>query len=297
MTSEDHTVETERDPGLVNETQVADLTDRTSTRLRHVAVVALQEYRLSIRNQWALALTGLLTAFAVLLTAFSGSSVGPEGFAPTVLSLASLATYLLPLAALAFGFDTIVGADEDRWLDVLFALPIRRSSVMLGKYFGRAFTLGVATVIGFSTAGAVLVSWTGLANAAVYLKFMFTAAGVGWVFLSIGMLISTLAAEKTHALGVSLLAWVWFVLVYDLIALGAIATLDVPGGLLSVLILANPADIFRVIILTGMNTSAGGFASIYADTGLSMAVLVAVLIVWGLAPLVAASRLIYRRSV
>lgn len=273
-----------------------DHADEKSGLLRRIAIVAVQEYRLSIRNQWALALTGLFTFFAVLLTAFSGSSVGPESFAPTVLSLASLATYLLPLAALAYGFDTIVGADEDRWLDVMFALPLRRSDVVFGKYFGRAFTLGVATVIGFSIAGVLLVSRTGLANAVVYLKFMFTAAGVGWVFLSISVLISTLASEKTHALGLSLLAWVWFVLIYDLLALGAIATLDVPGEALSVLVLSNPADVFRVIILTGMNTTAGGFAAIYADTGLSMAVLVGTLIVWGIVPLALAARLVRRRS-
>ncbi|HKJ59552.1 MAG TPA: ABC transporter permease subunit [Halobacteriales archaeon] len=267
------------------------------TVLEQTAVLARHEFRLSVRNAWAFALTGLFALFAVLLSLFSGARVGPSGFDAIVVSLASLATYLLPLAGLVFGYDTIVGADEDGHLDSLFALPVARSTVVFGKYVGRAFTLGAATVIGFGAAGVVLLLYVGLLDWPIFTGFVVMSVGLALTFLAVGVLISTLAEEKTHALGLVLLVWVSYVLVYDLIALGMIATFDLPPAVLSLLVLANPADVFRVFVLSGVDTTGGGFAAVYAGTGLSVPLLVVTLVLWNVVPVLLAARAVRRRSV
>jgi len=264
---------------------------------RQVAIVAGQEYRLSVRNRWAFALTGLFALLSVLLTVFGGSSLGPARVDAIVVSLAQLATYLLPLAALVYGFDSVVGADEDGWLDVVFALPVPRSRVVLGTYLGRAVTLTAATLVGFGLAGAVLVAGAGLAGWPLFVTFLFSAVGVGLAFLSVSVLVSTLAAEKTHALGGVLLVWVWFVFVHDLVALGTVASLRLPDAVLSAFVLANPADVFRVLVLTGAETTGGGVAAVFAETGLSVPVLVLALLVWCFVPVLLAGRLVRRRSI
>lgn len=266
------------------------------TGAKQIAIVAWNEFQLSVRNLWAFALTGLFALFAVLLSLFSGSQVGPTGFDAIVVSLASLATYLLPLAGLVFGFDTIVGAAEEGHLDVIFALPVPRSTVVFGKYVGRAFTLGAATVIGFGAAGVVLLFQVGLLDWPVYTGFVLTAIGLALTFLAISVLISTLAAEKTHALGLVLVVWLVYVLVYDLLALGVIATFDLPSTVLSGLVLANPVDIFRVFVLSGVETTGGGFAAVFADTGLSVPTLVIALGIWNVVPVLLAGRVVRRRS-
>ncbi len=264
---------------------------------RQVVIVAGQEYRLSVRNRWAFALTGLFALLSVLLTVFGGSSLGPARVDAIVVSLAQLATYLLPLAALVYGFDSVVGADDDRWLDVMFALPVPRSRVVVGTYLGRAVTLAAATLVGFGLAGAVLVAGAGLVRWPLFVVFLLGAVLVGLAFLALSVLVSTLAAEKTHALGGVLLAWVWFVFVHDLVALGAVATFRLPDTVLSAFVLANPADVFRVLVLTGAETTGGGVAAVFAETGLSAPVLVVALLAWCLLPVLLAGRLVRRRSI
>jgi Cu-processing system permease protein len=265
--------------------------------LGQVAVVAAQEYRLSVRNRWALALTVLFALLSVLVTLSGGSGIGPARVDAVVVSLTSLVTYLVPLAALVFGFDAVVGAEEAGWLDVVFALPVSRSYVVVGTYLGRAVTLAGATAVGFGLAGAVLLVRAGRLEGALFATFLFAAAGVGLAFLSVSVLISTLASEKTHALGGALIAWVWFVFVHDLLALGAVAGLSLPDAALSAFVLANPADLFRVLVLAQVETTGGGLAAVFAGTGLSTPTLAAALAVWCAAPALLAGRLVERRSI
>lgn len=266
-------------------------------RARQIAVVAGQAYQLSIRTRWALALTGLLGLFAVLIVGFGGTELGPARVDAVVVSLASLATYLVPLAALAFGFDAVVGAEEDGWLGVLFALPMPRWCVVIGTYLGRAVTLAGATAIGFGAAGAIVVYFAGVGSLGLYGMLLLSAIGLGLSFLSIAVLVSTVAAEKTHALGLVLLVWVWFVFVHDLAALGLVAAFDLPAPALSAFVLSNPAAIFRVLVLQSAGATGGGFAAVYADVGLSTPVLVAAFATWCVVPVAAAGRLVRRRSV
>lgn len=286
----------ETDGGYATSFGVADQGERERYYwLRQAAVVAHQEYRLSVRNRWALALAGLYTLFSLLLVGVGGTDIGSGRVDVVLVSLTSLATYLLPLAALAFGYDTIVGADRDGWLDVVFALPTPRWAVVVGMYLGRAVTLTVATAIGFGLAGVALFVAADWLDPA-YAVFLLGAVGLGLSFLAVSVLLSTLAVEKTHALGAALLAWVWFVFVHDLLALWAVAAFDLGDAALSALLLANPADVFRVLVLSQMDTT-GGLATVYASAGLPIPVLVAALLAWCVVPVALAGRLVRRRSV
>ena len=271
-------------------------TDGTRDALRHVFAVAATEYRLAVRGRWALALVGLFTVFGAMIVTFSGSAVGPDGMERVVASLTSLAAYLVPLAALAFGYDAIVGREAEGWLSVVFSLPVGRGEVVAGSYLGRLVVLAGATVLGFGFTGFLLVREFGVAQWGAFLAFLAAAVAVGAVFLAIAVLLSTVAREKTHALGLALLAWVWFVLVHDLIALGVVAAFTLPDALLSALVLANPVSVFRVLVLSELGTAAGGgFTAALAGSGLSWPLLVGTLIAWCVVPVAAAMRLVRRR--
>ncbi|WP_207586721.1 ABC transporter permease subunit [Halomontanus rarus] len=266
--------------------------------LRQAAVLAETEYRLAVRGRWAVALTVVFAAFALGLTTFSGASVSPDGFDRTVASLAVLAGYLVPLVALAFGFDAIVGREESGWLGALFALPVSRSWIVLGTFLGRAVVLASATVVGFGIAGGLLLREFGLTGFDTYVGFVLATAGLGLAFLALAVLLSTVAREKTHALGLSLLAWAWFVLVHDLLALGVIAAFPLPDAALSTMLLANPASVFRALVLGTLGAGGdAGFASVLADVGLSSGPLVAALFAWAVVPLAAAAVAVRRRRV
>lgn len=258
--------------------------------------IARTEYRLAIRNRWAVALTIVFAAFSLGLVTFSGASIGPEGFNRVVASLAVLAVYLIPLGALAFGYDAIVGAHEDGWLAALFALPVDRWKILLATYLGRAVALTAAVVIGFGAAGAILLREFGLQGLDAFTVFLFGSVGLALAFLGIAVLLSTIAREKTHALGAALVVWMWFVLIHDLLSLGVAAAVQLPDWSVAAMILSNPAGIYRVIVLGELGaTGDAGFASIMATAGLEPVVLLFGLLLWITVPLIIAGLIIQRR--
>lgn len=265
--------------------------------LRALVAVAGQEYRLSIRNRWGYALTALFGALALLVVGFGGTSVGPGRIEAVVVSLAAIATYLVPLAALAFGYDIVVGADDAGWLDVVFALPVRRGQVVIGSYLGRAATLAGATVLGFGFGGVLMILIAGALDAAMFVRVIIATMLFGLAFLSIGTFVSAVAPRKTNALGGILLVWVWFAFIHDLLALGLIAAVELPELALSMAVLLNPAAVYRVIVLTGVKSAGGGFAAAVATTGLSGPLLWVAMALWIAGPLWAAAEAVKRRSV
>ncbi|WP_181693091.1 ABC transporter permease [Natronomonas sp. LN261] len=263
---------------------------------RRTAALVLNEYRLAVRSRWAAALTAIFALFSLLILTFSGASVGPAGFERIVASLVNLAVYLLPLAALVFGYDAVVGHEDSGWLDVLFALPISRSQVVIGTFIGRGIVLVGATAIGFGVSLPFLVRDFGASVIPTFGFFVFAAIGVALAFFAIAVLVSSVVSEKVYALGGVLLVWVWFTLIHDLLALGFVAAFDLPSGAIVSMIVSNPADVFRVLALSRLEVGGGaGFAAVIAQTDLSMNTLLASLGAWIVLPTALAAVLIRRR--
>ncbi|WP_458207830.1 ABC transporter permease [Haladaptatus sp. NG-SE-30] len=263
-----------------HEVDVTEISGTSKGWLRQALTVAGLEYRLAFRNRWVPALTGLFALFSVGMVAFAGSNVGPTSVTALVVSLTELGTYLVPLVALAFSYDAIVGAAERGWLELVLALPASRSSIAVGTYLGRAATLSAAMVVGFGIGGATLVMAAGPSALGPYFAFVLAAVGTACAFLGIGVFISALASERTRALGAVLLVWTWFALGHDLLALGAVTEFELGGASLSALVIANPADVFRVLVLLQLDAVGGGWGAIAAETGLSVPVLAAGLVAW-----------------
>lgn len=294
--TEDQAPRTSTDGGY--ETEPVLVADDRWAALGDVWTIGRTEYRLAVKNRWAVALTGIFAAFSLGLLTFSGSSVGPEGAQRILGSLTVLAVYLVPLAALAFGYDAIVGAEDEGWLQALFALPVARWRVAVGAYVGRSIALASAVIIGFGISGVILARDVGIGAWPGFIAFLLGATGLALVFLAIAVMVSTIAKAKTHALGGVLLVWAWFVLVHDLLALGVIAAFQLPDLALEAMVVTNPAGVFRVLVLNALDASGdAGFASVMAATGLSPVVLGVAMVAWIAVPLGLAAVLIDRRRV
>ncbi len=285
----------ETDGGVAEETTIP-VPSRLplDSALGQIATVARLEFSLAVRNRWAFALTALFASLSVLVVALGGQGgvVRPDA---VVVSLVELSALLLPLVALLFGYDAVVGSDESGWLGVLFALPVPRSRVVLGSYVGRLAVFSGAVVAGFGVGGLWLASQGRLTTA--YLGLVGAAVLGGAAFLALSTLLSTLAAEKTHALGGALLVWVWVALVHDLVSVGLIAADLVGPDWLAAFVVANPATAFRVLAIQSVPTVTGGMADVLVGSGVTPPVLVAALVGWTVGPALLASRLIRRRSV
>ncbi|MDS0277463.1 ABC transporter permease [Halomicroarcula sp. S1AR25-4] len=260
-----------------------------------VLAIASREYRLAVRSRWAAGVALLFALFSGAVVQFGATAVGPGRFGAVVATIAELGVYLVPLAALAMGYDAVVGAHERGSLELLFALPVSKARVVAGVYLGRAGVLAGAMLLGFLP-GALLTLWyVGVAGIGTYAATALAAVLTAWAMLGVAVLLSTVAAEKTHALGAALAVWLWVALLHDLVALGAVAGLDLGGRAVAAAVLLNPVDCFRVLALAQVDVVAGGFGSVLAAAGLSTPTVAGALVAWVAVPVGVAARLVRRR--
>lgn len=261
-------------------------------QIRHIAA---KELRDRIRNRWVMVIAAVFAIFALLIAYFGAAQQGAVGFRGidvTIASLTSLVIYLLPLIALMLGFDAIVGERERGSLDLLLTLPITRSEVLLGKYLGLGAALALSTLIGFGLTGILFVWQAGSGALYHYLGFVLSSLLLGGAFLSMAVLLSTLARDRTRASGAAIGVWFFFVLVFDLILLGVLVSTGGEGGdVLAYSLLLNPADIFRVLNIFSMNEIKNlyGLSTVFPAQLANPWLLGGAMVAWMLAPLLIAS--------
>ena len=226
--------------------------------------IAGSELRILRRNRWLFMATLIMVLFALALT-FAGSaptgSLGVDMLTVSVTSMTTLSVYLAPLLALMMSFDAISG-DRDRGsLSLLLSYPAGRGEILLGKFLSHLAALAFAMTVGFGTAGA-LTAWSGGAGVDSLLalgRLIATSILLGAVFLALGYGVSSISGSSTAAAGMSAALWLIFVVLYDLGLLGAVVMDE--GGVFTQsifpwLMVANPADAFRVWNIAASETIA-----------------------------------------
>ncbi|SUO94488.1 ABC transporter permease subunit [Suttonella ornithocola] len=269
--------------------------------------LAQKEFTDGIRNRWVLAITLLLTIFALSLVALGSAPVGEVKTSPLaiiIVSLASLNIFLLPLIALLLSYDSLVGEIENGTMPLLLVYPLSRSQIVLGKFIGQWGILAVATLIAYGiTAIAVFFIHRDIGYRWItwqpFVLMTLSTIALGGVFLAIGTLLSAIARQRTQAAGMAIGVWLLFVLVYDLALLGALL-LDkkhwITERMLSWLMWGNPADAYRLLnIGSGENATVAGMLNVGQSMALSPMWLVISLVIWMVIP-VLLTILIFRKK-
>ena len=269
--------------------------------------MARKEFCDGLRNRWLLAISLLFAVLAIGIAWLGAAAAGQLGFTSipaTIASLASLATFLMPLIALLLAYDAIVGEDESGTLLLLLTYPLGRGQILLGKFVGHGLILALATVLGFGCAMLAIALLVDDVELGVLLwafgRFMLTSTLLGWVFLGLAYTLSSRCAEKSTAAGLALGVWFFFVLVFDLALLALLVVGKGqfnPQGL-PWLLLLNPTDVYRLINLSGFNsgTQSIGVMALGTDLDLPPALLWACLLAWVGVPLALAYGLFRRRA-
>ncbi len=221
-------------------------------QVQQIWTIAAKEFRDRIRNRWVLAVALVFAVFSLVITYFGGAQQGIVGFRSieiTIASLVSLVIYLIPLIALLLGFDAIVGERERGSLDLLLSLPITRLELLLGKYLGLSAALTASMLGGFGVVIALLFRQLNSSDLYHFIGFMLSSVLLGLAFLSVAVLLSVLARDRTRASGLAIAAWFFFVLVFDLLMLGLLVGTggSIGSDAFTWLLLLNPADVFRIL--------------------------------------------------
>jgi len=257
--------------------------------------IAGQEVRDGLRNRWIIALTIMLAGFALSLTLLGSAPTGTVGASSlliTIVSLSSLTIFLLPLIGLMLSFDAVVGEIERGTMLLLLSYPVSRWQVMGGKFLGHMTILAFATIVGYGAAGsAAILSDEGIDPQAwqAFTAMIASSIVLGGAFLAIGYLISTCVRERATAGGIAIGTWLVFVLVFDLALLGLVVGAGdaIGSDIFPLLLLANPADVYRLFNLTGFDGIAtlSGTIGMMGEASFPAALLMAVQLCWVLLPL------------
>ena len=269
-----------------------------------ILALAMREVREGIRNRWIIGATLALTLLAVTL-AFLGSAPAGAVKAPplavTVVSLSSLSIFLLPLIALMLSFDGIAGEAERGTLLLLLSYPVSRGQIVAGKFLGYAIIIAIAVTVGYGSAGAaVALLQGGVEGAPAYLALIVSSIMLGIAFAAIGILISAAVRERAVAAGISVAAWLVFVLLFDMALLGVLAAdanQTISPAMLPYLLMLNPTDVYRFFNLTFIEDvrAFAGMSGLGGAVQLQPAMLAAVMAAWIVIPLGLAA-LVFRRT-
>jgi Cu-processing system permease protein len=269
-------------------------------------ILTMKELRDGFRNRWIAAAIIVLGILALVLSVLGSAPTGSVSVSEldvSVISLASLSVYLIPLIALMLSFDAMVGELERGTMMLLLTYPVTRWQVIMGKFLGHVLILFIAILGGYG--GAVifmtLVTGGGTEGWQAYVVMMASSMLLGAIFIALGYLVSVLVKERATAVGAAIGLWLVFVVLYDLLLFGAL-TMDkdqlIGQQLFSMLMLVSPTDSYRVLNLSSFEgvSEAAGIAGVASEAGLSGTLLVSAMLLWVVAPLVGTLLVFQRRE-
>lgn len=261
-----------------------------------VGVIAGKEWRERIRNWWVLAVAVIFALFALAIAYFGSAQQGSVGFRSidvTIASLVSLVIYLVPLIAVILGYDAIVGEKERGSLELLLSMPITRFEILLGKYLGLAAALACATALGFGAGLLPLAAQLDSSDLFHYMGFVGSAILMGMAFLSLSLWLSVIAQDRMRGSGMAIGLWFFFVLIFDLLLMGALVVSGgaLGSGVFAGLLMLNPADVFRLLnIFSSQQVQAMyGLATVMPEGLTDPALLLAIMLGWIVAPFLLAN--------
>lgn len=201
-----------------------------------------------------------------------------------VLSLINLVLIIVPLVSIIFA--TIYVYNSSEFIELLVAQPLKRRNIWLSIFVGLALSLSLAFFIGI---GIPVLIYSPESNGFV---LMLAGIAISIIFVSIALLASVMTRDKAKGIGVSILLWFFFTLIYDglvLFLLFQFADYPLEKPMVALTSL-NPVDLARVLMLLKLDISAlmGYTGAVFQDVfGGNSGMIYALLIlgVWAIVPL------------
>lgn len=231
-----------------------------------------------LRNKTILCYTILL--FVLSMTVYSMEDNYEKG----LLSLLNIVLFVVPLMSIVFSGIYIYQSSE--FINCLVSQPLQRKSIWGSLYVGLAGALSLAFFIGVGVPTFIYAfSYSGI-----------TLVGCGLllslIFVSIAMWTSVLIRDKSKGIGLAILLWLYFTLLFDALVLFILfqfADYPIEHGMVALSML-NPIDICRILILLQVDLSAmmGYTGAIFRDffgNTFGIAITLLVMLLWCIIPL------------
>jgi Cu-processing system permease protein len=212
-----------------------------------------------------------------------------------VLSLMNILLIVTPLVSIVF--TTIHFYNSYEFIEMMLAQPIKRSVVFLSQYIAVAVSLCMAYVVGLGI--PMLIYGANTSSIAL----LYSGVALTLVFVSLAFLSSVLTRDKAKAIGVALLFWFYFSLIYDAFVLWVLYNFsDYPLENATLAMIAlNPVDLARILMILQLDVSAlmgytGAFYKDFFGGNMGLIFSASVLLLWIIVPIYAALRIFNKKD-
>ena len=227
----------------------------------------------------------IIVAYTLFLLVLSLSIFSLEdNSAKGLLGLLNIILIIVPLVSIIF--STIYVYNSAEFIELLVSQPLQRKTIWMSLFTGLASSMAFAFLIG---AGIPVLIYqpdiTGL---------MMIVIGVllSVIFVSIALLAAVKTRDKAKGIGIAILLWLYFSLLFDgfvLFLLFQFSDYPVEKLMMGISML-NPIDLGRIMILLKMDISAlmGYTGAVFKDffgTQTGMGLSFFVLLLWAVVPL------------
>ncbi|HEY0929459.1 MAG TPA: hypothetical protein VGE27_06030 [Gemmatimonas sp.] len=214
-----------------------------------VRTVLTREWRGLRRNRGVLLFTVCTLLFAESFLRLTGSAER------ALVAMLNLVLLLVPLVSMMLGIISWHGARE--FTELLLTQPVRRSRLFLALYLAQVLPLASGFVVAI---GAPLL-WHGIPDRSVWplaLSTIGSGVALTFVFGGLALLIGIRVDDRLRSVVAGLMTWLVLSIGYDALVLLVSTTfadyaLERP---MMVLMLGNPVDLARTIIVMHSDTAA-----------------------------------------
>lgn len=238
----------------------------------------------------------IVIAYALMLALFSWSAFGLESNASKgILTVLNIILLTVPLVSVLFA--TIYVYNSNEFIELLVSHPVKRSMIWKALFVGVSLSLVLAFLLG---AGIPVLLFADIRTA---LMMIVTGAFLSVIFVAIAFLASILTRDKAKGIGISILLWLYFSLLFDGLVLFLFFQFsEYPIEKAVVLLSAlSPVDLSRILILLHLDVSAmmghtGAIFKNFFGTEWGLALSFAVLVLWVTVPFAVSLRKFNRKD-
>lgn len=237
-----------------------------------------------------------ILGYTLLLAIFSWSVFGLEDNSTKgVLTLLNIMLLIVPLVSIIF--STIYIYNSSEFIDLMVSQPVKRNKIWTSLFIGLSISQILAFIVGV---GIPLLLFAPL-NIAI--GMIGVGCMVSVIFIAIAFLSCAITHDKSKGIGVSIMLWLYFALLFDglvLFLLFQFADYPIEHFMIGITML-SPIDMARILILLQLNVSAllGHTGAIFTDffgTIFGTFIATFVLCLWAIVPFYLSLRMFNKKD-
>lgn len=212
-----------------------------------------------------------------------------ENSSKAVLSLTNIVLIVVPLVSMVF--STIHWYNSYEFVELMLTQPISRKKVLMSEFMGISTSLVTAFLLGVGVP-VMLFQPDSVGMGIILIGSLLTL-----VFVSIAFLASVNSKDKARGIGIALMLWFYFALIYDgLVLLILFAFSDYPLEKLTLLLSSlNPVDLGRIYLMLQMDVSAlmgytGATYKAFFGSSTGLLYTLGIMVIWVVVPILLALR-------